>query len=433
MAVCNENERTASPDRSSSSGPRRAVEMDRREFGKKAAAGLAGLAGLAAWSGAPNAAAAAAAPAGPTLPGLVRKKVGELYRRPLGATGLWVSELTLGGSPSAPPNVFAAAVEKGVNYCDTSPRYTRGKGEEDLGRILKGRRDKMYVGTKITPTRDGVNNKADILKQIDGSLKRLGMDYVDILCIHGGTTDAECFADWVFEAMDQIKKDGKARFFGVSVHNTAPEFNRRLIECGHYQVLMIPLNMYFETPKPGATAAGVKDLQSMLRLAVSKGVGILTMKTLAAGGLANVKPPEGVSPAQAKLRWVLRRPEITGVLNEMNTFEYLKEDVAASAADLKPAEEAWLRENTLHGAQAFCRMCRSCEARCAARLPIPDLLRARMYAVDYGDRARALELAGELGARACLDRCEQCGRCEEGCPWGVHTRSMLDDLRHRIG
>lgn len=402
--------------------------VDRREFGKEAIAGLAGLAaGLAATpSQGEN--------AEKTLPGWRRKKQGETYYRPLGSTGLWLSELALGGSPSPPPNVFLAALDRGVNYCDTSPRYSRGKGEEDIGRILRGRREQIYIGTKFTPTRDGVMNTDDILQQVEASLKRLATDRIDILCVHGARGEEEVLSDWVFAAIERLRSSGKARFFGVSVHNTSFEFNRRLIECGKYQVLLIPLNMYFEQESaPERTAKGSDTLASILHLAAEKGVGIIAMKTLAAGGLAKVAAPEGISPAQAKLRWVLQRPEVTSILNEMVTFEYLKEDLAASAADLSPREAAWLRACVREGSDSFCRMCRTCEAHCCAGIPIPDLLRARMYAVDYDDRNRAMVLARQIGAASFLAACRKCGTCETVCPWGVRTTLLLSELKKVMG
>ena len=402
-----------------------AAEIDRRTFGRLAVAGLAGLAGLGA-----------ATPAGaPALPGARRRPQGGIFARPLGATGLWVSELTLGGSPSAPENVFLAAMDRGVNYCDTSPRYEKGNGERALGRIVRGRRNRICIGTKITPGRDGVHTTDDILKQVEGSLQRLGVEHIDVLCSHGVEREEQVLSPWIFEAIGRLRDAGKIRFFGASVHNTSPDFIRKMIETGQYHVLMLPLNMYFDPKSARPGMPGTDALAQNLRLAAEKGVGILTMKTLAAGGLANVAAPAGVSPAQAKLRWVLQRPEISGILNEMNTFEFLKDDLAASTADLalSAAESAWLAANADAGRHAVCRMCHTCEGGCPAALPIPDLLRVRMYAVDYGRRDKALELAGAIDAPGRLAQCRDCGRCEEACPWGVRTRRMLRDVGRVLG
>ncbi len=417
-------------DMNSASSSRKIRIYDRREFGRAAAAALTGAAAARPM---PFFGAETPPPA-PPLPGAQRRKQGAVYARPLGDTGLWLSELSIGGSPSPPPNVFLAALERGVNYCDTSPRYSQGKGEEGIGKILQGRRDQVYVGTKFTPTRDGVMNTADAIRQVEGSLKRLATDRIDLLCVHGARSEAEVLSDWVFEAMEKLHAAGKARFFGVSVHNTAFEFNRKLIECGKYHALLIPMNMYYDKKALGDNAAkGPEDLAAILKLAAEKGVGIIAMKTLAAGGLANVPTPDGVSPAQAKLRWVLRRPEVTSILNEMVTFEYLADDLAASAADLSPREEAWLRDNAAEGSRRFCRMCRTCEGQCPARIPVADLLRARMYAADYGQIARAKDLARRLRASERLRACTRCGTCEAVCPWRVRTTDLLGDLRSLLG
>jgi aryl-alcohol dehydrogenase-like predicted oxidoreductase len=324
-------------------------------------------------------------------------------------------------------------MDKGVNFCDTSPRYSEGRGEEGIGRAIKGRRDRFHVCTKFTPNRGGVMTTDAILKQVEGSLRRLGTDCIDVLSVHGANGEEDVLADWIFEAMDRLKQAGKARFFGASVHNTSVAFYRRLIESGRYQVLLIPFNMYYDrTNSSDEAVKGPDALRSVLRLAAEKGVGVIAMKTLAAGGLAKVAAPPGISPAQAKLRWVLRRPEITAIVNEMVTFDFLKEDLAASAADLSPAEEAWLRRCVRDSSDAVCRMCRSCEAACPAKIPIPDLLRLRMYAVDYGDRRRAAELANDVDAVSLLDICRQCGTCEATCPWGVRTTQLLEGLRQIV-
>ena len=412
-------------------------EMDRREFGRLAVAGLAGLAGVAAGGRAAETdgkrVGEAASGNSPSLAGLRRVKKGDIYYRPLGATGLWISELALGGSPSPPLNVFRAALERGVNFCDTSPRYSRGKGEQEIGQAIQGRRDRVYVSTKITPNRDGVFTAGDAVKQVEGSLKRLGTDCIDVLCVHGAASEKDVFADWVLEAVDRLKQAGKARYFGASVHNTSLEFNRKMIESGRYQVLLMPLNAYFEPKMQSGDGAGTPEtLRSILRLAAQKGVGIIAMKTLAAGGLAKVPAAEGISPVQARLRWVLRRPEVTSVLNEMVTFDYLKEDLAASAADLSPAEEAYLRECVRDGSAGYCRMCRKCEAGCPAGIPIADLLRARMYTVDYGDPRRGMDLGSEMGAARLLASCQGCGRCEATCPWGVRTSRLFGELRELV-
>ena len=407
------------PDGAADGVPMRS-EMDRRTFGKAALAGIAGLAGPATGArGAPER----------VPPGLQRRREGDLYYRPLGATGLWVSELALGGSPSPAQNVFLAAMERGVNYCDTSVRYEQGNGEREIGRILKGRRGKMHISTKFTVNRDGVFNTESLLKQVEGSLSRLQTDYVDILCIHRAGGEKDAFADWVLEGIERLRKAGKARFFGASVHNTSFDFNRRMIECGHYQALLIPINTYFDSKLTN----GPDTLTRVLQLAAETGVGIVAMKSLAAGGAAKVAPPPGVSPAQAKIRWVLQKPEISTVLNEMTTFDYLKENLAASTADLSPKEEAYLRQCVRERGDAYCRMCHTCEAGCPAGLPVPELLRARMYAVDYGDGRRARAAAAELNAASLLGQCRRCGQCQVACPWGVRTGRLLEQLRGIIG
>jgi aryl-alcohol dehydrogenase-like predicted oxidoreductase len=410
------------------SNTRKSSAIDRRQFGRLAAAGAVAMAGVRPLEAADP--GEAAPTEGPFLPGTQRKKVGEVYHRPFGRTGIWVSELALGGSPSPPENIFRAALERGINYCDSSPGYGEGRGEEGIGRAIRGRRDQIYVGTKFRPNREGITSTEAMIRQVEGSLKRLGTDYIDILCAHRAVNEEDLFSDWVLAGVEQLRRDGKARFFGASVHNSSLEFNQRLIESEHYQVLLMPLNMYFDSREGDK---GPDTLRQILDLAAKNGVAVVGMKSLAAGGLAKVEAARaGISAPQAKLRWVLGWPQVATVLNEMTTFAYLKENIAACTADLSAKEAAWLRDNFRRTASRYCRMCQTCEEECPQRLPLADLFRARMYAVDYCDRSLARGVIAEIDASRRLAACDDCGRCEEVCPWGVKTRALLRDVKRMI-
>ncbi|MFQ6038890.1 MAG: aldo/keto reductase, partial [Candidatus Aminicenantales bacterium] len=108
---------------------------------------------------------------------------GMAYRR-LGRTGLWVSEISLGGSPVPDWAIFRQIIERGVNYIDTSHSYMNGNSERQIGRLLKEvGRDTVHVGTKFHLRRNW--SKASIIASVEGSLKRLQTDYLDVLLIHG--------------------------------------------------------------------------------------------------------------------------------------------------------------------------------------------------------------------------------------------------------
>ncbi len=153
----------------------------------------------------------------------------------LGKTGLKVSRICLGtmtyGAPSwrdwvldeaASRPFFQRAVEAGINFFDTADMYSAGVSEEVTGRALKDfapNREAIVVATKVwgpmgpSPNQGGLSRK-HILHAIDNSLKRLGMEYVDLYQIH--RFDPATPIEETIEALHDVVKAGKARYIGAS-------------------------------------------------------------------------------------------------------------------------------------------------------------------------------------------------------------------------
>src|SRR4029450_12154288 len=147
---------------------------------------------------------------------------GEIPRRPLGRTGVQVSAIGVGGHPLGDLStvddavrLVHEAVDAGITFFDNCWEYYNGKTENILGRALKGRRDKIFLMTKVcTHGRSG----RLALQMLEESLMRLGTDHLDLWQIHGIVYDNDpelAYAKGgVLEAFDQAKKQGKARFVG---------------------------------------------------------------------------------------------------------------------------------------------------------------------------------------------------------------------------
>ncbi|MFH7828715.1 aldo/keto reductase [Kluyvera chengduensis] len=152
----------------------------------------------------------------------------------LGHTGLRVSRLCLGCMTFGEPDrgkhawtlpedssrpIIQRAIEGGINFFDTANSYSDGSSEEIVGRALRdfARRDEVVVATKVYhqvgDLEEGLS-RAQILRSIDDSLKRLGMDYVDLLQIH--RWDYRTPIEETLAALDEVVKSGKARFIGAS-------------------------------------------------------------------------------------------------------------------------------------------------------------------------------------------------------------------------
>ncbi len=133
---------------------------------------------------------------------------------PFGATGQQVSEMCLGTmmfgdrcDQAESDRILATAIEHGVNFIDTAAGYVNGRTEEILGQILRGRRDKLFIATKVNNIDPQV-----IRTSIDESLKRLQLDAVDLYLLHwpkAGMNPTE-----MMSALNDVVKAGKARFVG---------------------------------------------------------------------------------------------------------------------------------------------------------------------------------------------------------------------------
>jgi len=134
---------------------------------------------------------------------------------PLGNTGEKVSEMCLGTmmfgqrcDQAESDRILGAAMDRGVNFIDTAAMYANGYTEEILGRIIKSRREQLFIGTKV---HRGVDARS-ILESIDESLTRLQIDAVDLYMIHWPVQGMR--PQEMMEALDQVVTQGKARYVG---------------------------------------------------------------------------------------------------------------------------------------------------------------------------------------------------------------------------
>ena len=133
---------------------------------------------------------------------------------PFGATGVTVSELCLGTmmfgdrcDQAEADRILATAMAQGVNFIDTAAMYVNGGTETILGNILKGRRDQLFVATKVNNIDPQV-----IRSSLDESLQRMQLDYVDLYMLHWPKPGMDTTA--MMEALNDVVQAGKARFVG---------------------------------------------------------------------------------------------------------------------------------------------------------------------------------------------------------------------------
>ncbi len=231
----------------------------------------------------------------------------------LGGTGLKVSRICLGtmsyGSSKwrswvldeAESRPFIKrALEHGITFFDTADMYSLGASEEILGRALRdfARRDQVVVATKVyNPMGDGPNDRGlsrkHIMDAIDASLRRLGMDHVDLYQIHRWDNDTPI--EETLEALNDVVRAGKARYIGAS-SMYAWQFAKALHVCDRrgwtrFVSMQNHYNLVYR-----------EEEREMLPLCRAEGIGVIPWSPLARGFLAGTRRPEFADRAAAEAR-----------------------------------------------------------------------------------------------------------------------------------
>jgi len=310
----------------------------------------------------------------------------------LGATGLKVSRICLGcmgfgdadrwvhkwvlDEENSRP-VIQKALEMGINFFDTANVYSIGRSEEILGRAIKdfARRDEVVIATKVRgrmhegPNGEGLSRKA-ILREIDNSLKRLGMDYVDLYQIH--RWDYETPIEETMEALNDVVRAGKARYIGASAM-FAWQFQSALFMAEkhgwtRFVSMQNHLNLIYR-----------EEEREMLPLCRAQGIGVIPYSPLASGRLTRdwsestlrsetdqiqkskydaametdrlvverlveIAQKHGVPRAHIALAWLLQKEGVTAPIIGATKISHLEDAVGALSLKLSREEVAYLEE-----------------------------------------------------------------------------------------
>jgi len=233
-----------------------------------------------------------------------------MQNRPLGKTGLSVSVLSQGGaaigqqygpvSLAEAAECVHAAIDAGVNLIDTSAYYGKGRSEEMLGEILAGgRREKVHICTKAGRIDRAVFDfsPAAMRRSVEESLKRLRTDRVEILLAHDieFATDYESVFTETANVLHQMKREGKARFIGMSCYPLG--LLKQAIERCELDVVISYAHYSLQNTRLVA---------EFLPVAEAKGVGVLNASPLSLGLLTSQGPPPW-HPAPAEIKDACRR------------------------------------------------------------------------------------------------------------------------------
>jgi predicted aldo/keto reductase-like oxidoreductase len=341
--------------------------------------------------------------------------------RTLGKTGLKLPVINMGVMLTDNPNLIRAALDSGILLLDTAHGYMQGRNEETIGEVVKGRpRDSYCIATKINLPQNrttGVYQEGatteEFLKRLDISLKRLGIDYVDILYQHGVSKKESVMYEPILKAFEQAKKDGKIRFSGVSTHSNEPEVIDAVTDSKVHDVI---LTSYTFKQKH------YQEVRKAIARASQTGIGIVGMK--AVRGIS--QQPPTVKNIPASFKWILQDSNVHTVIAGFTTFDHLETDLSVMA-DLtltEPEKIELQKEASLRG--SYCQGCRQCLGICPEKLPIPDLMRAYMYTYDYRNLALAQDLILSLNLPGRV--CEDCSQCLVKCSIGFNVSKKIRDV-----
>jgi predicted aldo/keto reductase-like oxidoreductase len=270
--------------------------------------------------------------------------------RPLGKIGFQAGILGLGAqrvgedraNQAVVDRLVGEAIDNGLNYIDTAPNY--GRSEERLGHALKGKRDKIFLVTKIE-----TRSRAEALNQVRESLRRLQTDHLDCVLFHNigredrfPDIDAVLSADGSFAGLREAKKQGMIRHIGFSSHTNTPRL-LHVFETGEIDLFMGVLNFvekhtyYTET--------------KVLPEARRKNIGIIAMKVFGGPERRSTTPRlSSEEDRHTSLRYVWGIPGLAVAIIGLRTPEELRQALA-QARTYRPFEPAELRAIEERGKQ----------------------------------------------------------------------------------
>lgn len=245
------------------------------------------------------------------------------YRR-LGDTDIEISEIGFGcgntaglmiwGEPEDRVRAAQHAMDLGINYFDTAATYGQGQSEENLGPVLKELREKPLVGSKVALQEEDLGDiRGAVKKSVERSLRRLGLETLDIVHLHNRviterkpgahlaigtlmTYDEMLGEGGVQEALEDLQREGKLRYFGFCAFGGDPPVYNRIVDEGRFKSLLVFYNILNPTSARTVPAPfDQHDYGQVLPRAKAKGIGTVALRVLEAGALSGNAAPHDLN------------------------------------------------------------------------------------------------------------------------------------------
>ncbi len=311
------------------------------------------------------------------------------YRR-LGKTGLEVSEIGygawgiagdawLGAKDEESLKALNLAVDRGLNFIDTALAYGEGHSEKLVGKVVEERDEIIYVATKIPPKNriwpapDGIAVEevfpGDYVRECtEQSLSNLGLDAIDVQQFHVWQDDWVGQGDWL-DAIEDLKREGKIRHFGVSINDHQPSNAVRLIETGVVDTVQVIYNVFDQSPEDELfPACQEHDVGVIVRVPFDEGAltGRITPDTTFEEGdfrndyfrgerkrevydrVRAIVSELGVSEdeiAEIALRYILSHPAVSTVIPGMRSVRNVERNMAVGDGEGLPKDQVQILKN----------------------------------------------------------------------------------------
>ena len=246
------------------------------------------------------------------------------------------------------------------------------------------------------------------------------MDYVDILYIHDVRNPELLEYKPLTDAIKKLKKEGKTKFIGFSTHSNMASVINAAAATDTWDVILTAYNFKMNN---------ISEMDAALKKANEAGIGIIAMKTIAGGGFLDKERTKPIN-STAAIKWALSNPDVHTTIPGMTAFDHLDLNVKIMEDIIMTEQEK--KDILIAGRDQglYCPGCNNCFHACPLNLPVPDLMRAYMYAYGYSNRAMAYELLRDLGTGS--SPCSDCNICKVKCPNNFNVKEKIADISRLV-
>lgn len=283
-----------------------------------------------------------------------------MKKRQIGNSDLYVSErslgcMSLGTDETKAKEVIDYAIDQGVNYLDTADLYDFGQNEAIIGQAIKGKRDRIILGTKVGNHFSKSSgdwywdpSKAYIKNQVKNSLQRLQINYIDLYQLHGGTLEDPI--DETIEAFEELKQEGLIRYYGIS--SIRPNVIREYVNRSSIVSVMTQYSLLDRRPEEETLdLLHQNNISVLVRGSLAKGMlsdnGKEIINKKAANGYLEYQKEDiesifkelnkaaaetNTSPTEIAIQYVLKHPAVATAVFGASNKEQVKSNLSHSDA-----------------------------------------------------------------------------------------------------